>query len=214
VLTVKNKRLLISEGRGDSNRCTTCRGKPDQYATPFPRKVRIWFSIIHISRGPRIATFCGLPTDLNGSHCSREKGLPTQSTSRRLTDPWVRIQFLSQANQWSSRLKPSFYQGQATRLIWPISSACDRYVQYLLTGPTHRPLTDTGGGYNLGGAILPHTTPRPSQQTVSTFHLSALPGLQFNNKPSKTSKVQVLRNLWPPRGLPNTRPSIATYNYT
>jgi hypothetical protein len=28
--------------------------------------------------------------------------------------------------------------------------------------PTHRSLNDTGGGYNLGGAVFPHTTPRPS----------------------------------------------------
>jgi hypothetical protein len=33
VITVTNKRLLISESRGDSNRCTPCRGKPDQHAT-------------------------------------------------------------------------------------------------------------------------------------------------------------------------------------
>jgi hypothetical protein len=36
-------------------------------------------------------------------------------------------------------------------------------------GPTHRFLTNTGGGYNLGGADLPHTTPQPSQSVVSTF---------------------------------------------
>jgi hypothetical protein len=63
-----------------------------------------------------------------------KKGLPTQSTTHRLTDPWVRIQFLCQAKQWSSRLKPSFCRWQATRLIGHISLACDRYNQYLLTG--------------------------------------------------------------------------------
>jgi hypothetical protein len=46
-------------------------------------------------------------------------------------------------------------------------------------GLTHRSLTDIGGGYNLGGAGLPHTTPRPSQPTISTFHLRAPPGLQI-----------------------------------
>jgi hypothetical protein len=35
-------------------------------------------------------------------------------------------------------------------------------------GPTHRSLTNTGGGYNLGGVDLPHTTPRPSQSAIST----------------------------------------------
>jgi hypothetical protein len=32
-MTATNKQLLISESRGDSNRCTLCRGKPDQHAT-------------------------------------------------------------------------------------------------------------------------------------------------------------------------------------
>jgi hypothetical protein len=47
-------------------------------------------------------------------------------------------------------------------------------------GLTHRSLTHTGGGYSFGGADLPHTTLRPSQPTVSTFHLRAPPGLHFN----------------------------------
>jgi hypothetical protein len=32
-MTATNKRLLISESRGDSNRCTLCKGKPNQHAT-------------------------------------------------------------------------------------------------------------------------------------------------------------------------------------
>jgi hypothetical protein len=32
-MTATNKQLLISESRGDSNRCTPYRGKPDQHAT-------------------------------------------------------------------------------------------------------------------------------------------------------------------------------------
>jgi hypothetical protein len=33
-----------------------------------------------------VVTFHEAPIDLDRSHCSREKGLPTQSTARRLTD--------------------------------------------------------------------------------------------------------------------------------
>jgi hypothetical protein len=90
--------------------------------------------------------------------------------------------------QWG---KSSFCWQPTTRLTGPISPTCDRYVQYLLTGPTHRFLTDIGGGYNLGGASLPHTTPRPSQPVVSTFHLRAPPSLQFNQVPSIKSKCWV-----------------------
>jgi hypothetical protein len=36
-------------------------------------------------------------------------------------------------------------------------------------GPTERSLIDTGRGYNLGGAVLPHTTPWPSRPAVSPF---------------------------------------------
>jgi hypothetical protein len=47
-------------------------------------------------------------------------------------------------------------------------------------GPTHRSLTDTGGGYNLRGASFPRTTLQPSQLAVSTFHQRVSPDLQFN----------------------------------
>jgi hypothetical protein len=48
-------------------------------------------------------------------------------------------------------------------------------------GPTHLSLTDTSGGYSLEGADFPHTTLRPSQLTVSTFHLRALLGHRLSN---------------------------------
>jgi hypothetical protein len=68
-------------------------------------------------------------------HYSWEKGLPTQSTARRLTDPWVRTQFLSRANLQAVGAQPSICQQQATRLTRPRSPACDLDIQYLLVGP-------------------------------------------------------------------------------
>jgi hypothetical protein len=133
-MTSTNKRLLISESRGDSNRCTPCRGKPDQHATWFPRSVCVCSKTIRISRGPHIATLRETLTDLDRSHYSWEKGLPTQTTTRRLTDPGVRTQFLPWANQWSRGHKPSFYRWPTTRLTGPISPARDWYIQYMLAG--------------------------------------------------------------------------------
>jgi hypothetical protein len=64
-MTATNKRLLISESRGDSNRCTPWKRKPDQHVTRFPSSVRVWSMTIRISRDPH----------------RREEGLPTQSTA-------------------------------------------------------------------------------------------------------------------------------------
>jgi hypothetical protein len=99
---------------------------------PTPVHVRPVYAFY--GQAPCVATFQESSMDLDGSHCSREKGLLTQSTARRLTDPQDRTQFLSQANQWSSRLKLSFCRQPTTRHTRPINTTCDQYVQYLLTG--------------------------------------------------------------------------------
>jgi hypothetical protein len=157
-------------------------GENPTYTTrTLPMKLHIRPAYASCGQSLYMATFHESSVDLDGSHCSREKGLPTQSTARQLIDPRVRTQFLSQANQWSSRLKPSLYRWQDTRLSGLISPACDRYIQYLLTGPTHWSLINAGGGYNLGGAGFPHTTARPSQPVVSPFHLGAPSGLRLSN---------------------------------
>jgi hypothetical protein len=46
-------------------------------------------------------------------------------------------------------------------------------------GPTHRSLTDTGGGCSLEDIDFSHTTFRSFQPTVSPLHLRAPSGLQF-----------------------------------
>jgi hypothetical protein len=131
VKTVTNKRLLIFESRGDSNRCTPYRGKPDQHVTCFSCSIRVWSSTIRISRGPRIANFRESSTGLDGCTAS-EKKCSRLHLSARLSGPCDMPQFFSQHNHWSSVLKLSTFWRQATTLTGPISPACDRYVQYLL----------------------------------------------------------------------------------
>jgi hypothetical protein len=60
------------------------------------------------------------------------KGLSSQFTAHRLTDPRVHSQFLSHNSHWSSGEKPSFSSQQATRLTRRISPACNQYIQYSL----------------------------------------------------------------------------------
>jgi hypothetical protein len=133
VKTVTNKRLLISEIHGDSNRCTPYRGKSDQHdtyashASPRMPGIRVLWVV------PVRGNFSRVIDKVEQGHCSREKGLPTQSTSRRLIDPHVRTQFLSRANLEPVGARPSIYRQQATRLTGFISPACDWCIQYLLT---------------------------------------------------------------------------------
>jgi hypothetical protein len=156
--TTTNKRLLISESCGDSNRCTPCRGKSDQHATCFPRSVSVWPSTICTSRGPCVVTFHESSMELDGctapeKKCSRLHLLTRQSVPR---DP---PQLLPRHSHWNSVLKPITCWRQTTRLT-------ELYHQYAIgtfntcsRGPTHRSLTDTGRVYSLGGANFPHTTP-------------------------------------------------------
>jgi hypothetical protein len=112
----------------------TMRGKPDQHATHIPHSVRVWLLTIHISRSQHIATFCVVINRFKQIHYPWEEGLPSQSTTRWLTNPYVRTQLLSYNSQWSSGEKISFCWQLATTLTGPISLVCDQYVQYLLAG--------------------------------------------------------------------------------
>jgi hypothetical protein len=171
-MTVTNKWLLISKSHSDSNWCTPHRGKHDQHATCFPCSAHespiVLDSVTALMRSTH-SNPSRVTDSVGQSHCSREKGLPTQSTVHRLTVPRVRTQFLSRANQWSSGESQIYINnwllglpGTYHRHAIGMFNTCSR-------GPTHRSSTDTGRGYNLRGASLPHTTPRPSQPAVSTF---------------------------------------------
>jgi hypothetical protein len=79
--------------------------------------------------------------------------------------------------------------------------------------PTERSLIDTGGGYNLGGAGLPHTHSPTFPTSCPHFPLMTPSGLHFNHIFAKDQSVEILKNLWPPRGLSTTRPSTVAYIY-
>jgi hypothetical protein len=147
----------------------TLQGKPDQHATCTPHPVRVWFQTIRISHGQCIATFCEVVNRDGQSHCSCEKGIPTQSTARRQTNPWVHTQFLFQDSLWSCGGKPASIDSRLLGLPGPYRWHAISTFNTCSWGPTHQSLTDTGEGYNLGGAGFRHTTPRPSQPMVLHF---------------------------------------------
>jgi hypothetical protein len=99
----------------------TLQGKPDQHVTRIPRSVHVWSHTIRISCGQCIATIRVVINRFKHICCTREEGLPTQPTARRMTGPRVRTQLLSHNRQWSSGEKTSLYWQLATRLIGLIS---------------------------------------------------------------------------------------------
>jgi hypothetical protein len=144
-------------------------GKPDQHTTRFPRSVRIWSMTIRISRGPHITTFHTVVNRFEQIHCTREEGLPTQSTTRWPSDPRVRTQPLSHNSQRAvgksqapvhNRLLglPGTYHRHAIGTF----NTCSR-------GPTERSLINTGGGTTLEVPACHIPTPRPSQPAIPTF---------------------------------------------
>jgi hypothetical protein len=184
MFTATNKQLLISESRGDLNRCTPCKGKirPIRHTLftlsphmPIDHTYLIWFTYSNLSRshqqswaGPLLLSKRALDTIHSTSADRSACPYPVSLSSQPM-------------KQWGA--KPTFCWWPVTKLTGLILPACDRYVQYLLAGAIHRSLTDTGGGYNLEGVGLPHTTHRSSQPAVSTFHLWSPLSLQFNHKP-------------------------------
>jgi hypothetical protein len=179
-MTATNKRLLTSESHGDSNWCTPYRGKPDQYATyashTSPRTPGVCFLWVV----PVWGNLWWVIDRIEQAHCSWEKGLLAQSTARRWPIRGSIPSFSPKPANDAVGAKPSIYQRPATRLTGPTSPICDRYVQYLLVRANPSTLNRHRRGYNLGGAGFSHTTLRPSQPAVSSFHLRALPSPQFN----------------------------------
>jgi hypothetical protein len=173
-----NKRLLISKSYDNSNRCTPYRGKPDQhntyasYASPCtPDVCFMWAVPIHgnLSRQRQMWMDPTAPEKMGSRHNPQHAGWPIHgsvpSFSPKPSNEAVDLSQASVDDKLLGLLDPYHQHAIGT------FNTCSQ-------GPTHRSLTDTGGGYNLGGADFLHTSPRPSQLVVSPFHLRAPPSEQ------------------------------------
>jgi hypothetical protein len=104
------------------------------------------------------------------------------ATEDRLTRPssWVTSFPLTQDSLEVGERGFNQMVTQLHQLTEPITSSCDRYIQYLLAGGlTHRFLTNTGMDYSLEGVDFSHITPRPFQPMILPFHLRAPPDLKL-----------------------------------
>jgi hypothetical protein len=122
-MSVTNKRLLISESHDNSNRCTPCRGKLDQHDT-----------YASYERSPYVATFHEPSIELSRTTAPEKMG-------SRHNPQYVGWPICGSVPNFAPKpinkavgAKSNIYRRWATRLTGPISLACDRYVQYLLTG--------------------------------------------------------------------------------
>jgi hypothetical protein len=172
----------------------TLQGKtrPTQYVC-FPCQSTCTRRTLHVS-GPRTwQPFAKFSTTMDRATAPEKKGLPTQSSVCRLTDPWVHSHFLSQASYWSSGGNATLCRQPATRFTELISLACDRYVQYLFMGGNTSVLNQHKRGLQSWRCWL-STYHSPAFLTSCLhFPLSSPPGLQFNQVPSTKPKCWVWR---------------------
>jgi hypothetical protein len=176
-MAAMNKRLLISESRGDSNRCTLCRGKPDQHATYAQRTLPVsspytWQPFVSHQQGWKDAL---LPRKCDPNSTS-QPGRVVRGT---------RLSFAPNTAIEAVRLSQAPVSGRLLSLPGPyhrheisMFNTCSRV-------PTPLSLTDVGGGYhteNLGiatamsppfrseGSNDPPNGPARSQIIHTTFY--------------------------------------------
>jgi hypothetical protein len=135
-MTTTNKRLLISESHDDSNCCTSCNEKPDKYDTYASHASPRTPAYASCRLSTYVTTFHEVINSDGQSHCSWEKWLLTQSIARRLTDPRVHTEFLSQVSHWTSGGRATLYWRQTTRLTRPINTSM-RSVHSILAHGYH-----------------------------------------------------------------------------
>jgi hypothetical protein len=161
---------------------------------------------------PHIATFHTVINIFEQIHCIWEKGLPTQSTARRSSDPWVRTHLFSHNSQRLVEKSQATVNNRLLDLPGPYHRHAIGTFNTCLRGPIERSLIDTDGGYNLGGGGLPHTHSPSFRTSCLCFPLMALPGLQFNQI-SAINQSLSLKDIWSSRGLSTTRLSTVAYIY-
>jgi hypothetical protein len=133
-MTATNKWLLISKSRDDLNRCTPCRGKPDQHSTYASHASPHMPGVRFLRAVPVCGNISRAVNRVEQCHYYWEKWLPIQSTPRRWPIHGSVPSFSLEPTNEVVGAKLSIYWRQTTRFTGLISPICDRYVQYLLAG--------------------------------------------------------------------------------
>jgi hypothetical protein len=117
--------------------------------------------------------------------CWTDPTAPEKKGSQHNPQPgWVirrsTTQLLSQHSHWSRNESQTSVDGRLLGLPGPYHQHAIGTFNTCSRGPTHRSLTDTGGGYNLAGDGLPTPLPDLLNRRSYTFHLMTPPGLMLS----------------------------------
>jgi hypothetical protein len=163
----RDKQLLISESRGDLNRCTPYRGNLINMPHTFHAQF-VWPSSIRISRGPCISTFCESSTGFD--RCTApEKSAPNSTSQPGWVAHRTRLSFSPNTTTKVVCLSQAPVDSRLLSLLSPYHQHAISTLNTCTRGPTHQSLTDIGEGYNLRGAGFPHHTPWLFQPMVLHF---------------------------------------------
>jgi hypothetical protein len=139
-------------------------------------------------QSPYVATFHESLTELSRPTAPEKKGSRhnPQRTADRSTGPYLASLPSQPMKQWGQR--QASINDRLLGLLSPYHPYAIGTFNTYSRGPTERYLTDTGGGYNLGGAGLPHTHYSTFPTSCPHFLLVAPPSLQFNQVLTTKSK--------------------------
>jgi hypothetical protein len=133
VLNATNKRLLISESRGDLNRCAHYRGNLIHMTCTLPMPVYVCHLYALCGQFSYVATFYADPTELD-RFTALEKKAPDFISQPGWVVHGTHLSFSPNTTIEAVCLSQTSVDEQATRLTRPISPAWDQYIQYLLAG--------------------------------------------------------------------------------
>jgi hypothetical protein len=125
----------------------TLQEKPDQHTTRIPHSVHVWFQTIRMSHGPRTSTFWEVVNSDRQSHCSRYKGLLTQSQHTGWPIHMYVPSFSPKTIIEAVGVKPPSVDGRLLGLPGSYHRHAIGTFNTCSQVPTHRSLTDTGEGY-------------------------------------------------------------------
>jgi hypothetical protein len=137
------------------------------HTLPTPVHVRPVYASCRQS--PYVATFHESSIELSRSTTPEKKGSwhNPQCIVNRSVGPYLASLLSQPMKQWGQ--SQASMNGQLLELLGPYHQYAIDIFNTCSRGPTKRSLTDTSGGYNLGGAGFPHSTARPSRPVVSPF---------------------------------------------